>query len=93
MEFWGVPPLLGRGFSEQDVQSGTQPGRASQLPVLEKAISWRQEHPRTTMMLNGKERTIVGVMPPRFQAVGADLYMPSPGRVLSPFAENLSGCR
>ena len=22
MEFWGVPPLLGRGFGEQDVQSG-----------------------------------------------------------------------
>jgi predicted permease len=27
-------------------------------------------------MLNGKDRTIIGVMPPRFQAVGADVYMP-----------------
>jgi hypothetical protein len=25
MEFWGVPPLLGRGFGEQDVQSGAPP--------------------------------------------------------------------
>jgi len=30
----------------------------------------------TTIMLNGKDRTIIGVMPPRFQAVGSDVYMP-----------------
>src|SRR5713101_6082148 len=30
----------------------------------------------TTIMLNGKTRTIIGVMPPRFQAVGSDVYMP-----------------
>jgi hypothetical protein len=28
------------------------------------------------MMINGTARTIIGVMPPRFQAVGADVYMP-----------------
>jgi hypothetical protein len=27
-------------------------------------------------MLNGKARSIIGVMPPRFQAVGSDVYMP-----------------
>jgi hypothetical protein len=25
MEFWGVPPLLGRGFGPQDVQAGAPP--------------------------------------------------------------------
>ena len=76
MEFWGVPPMLGRGFGEQDVQSGAPP------VVLLNYLFWNKqfhEDPNivgTTMMLNGKERTIIGVMPKRFQAVGADLYMP-----------------
>ncbi len=76
MEFWGVPAMLGRGFGEQDVQSGAPP------VVLLNYLYWKKQFRGdknilgTTMMLNGKERTIIGVMPPRFQAVGADLYMP-----------------
>ena len=76
MEFWGVPPLLGRGFTEQDTQSGAPP------VVLLNYRFWNREFHGdpgilgATMMLNGKARTIIGVMPPRFQAVGADLYMP-----------------
>ena len=76
MEFWGVPPLLGRGFSEQDVQSGAPP-----VVVLNYRF-WKREFQSDrniigrSMMLNGKARTIIGVMPPRFQAVGSDVYMP-----------------
>lgn len=76
MEFWGVAPLLGRGFGERDVQSGAPP------VVLLNYLYWRREFNGdksivgTTMMLNGKARTVIGVMPPRFQAVGADMYMP-----------------
>ena len=76
MQFWGVPPMLGRGFGEQDVQSGAP------LVVLLNYLYWKREFRGdkgvigTTMMLNGKQRSIIGVMPPRFQAVGADLYMP-----------------
>lgn len=76
MEFWGVPPMLGRGFGERDVLSGAPP------VVLLNYLYWRREFNGdknvvgTTMLLNGKARTIIGVMPPRFQAVGADMYMP-----------------
>lgn len=76
MEFWGVPPLLGRGFGDQDVQSGAPP------VVLLNYRFWNREFHGdrgilgSTMMLNGKARTIIGVMPPRFQAVGSDVYMP-----------------
>ncbi len=76
MQFWGVPPLLGRGFSEGDTQTGAAP------VVLLNYRFWNREFHGdknilgNTMMLNGKSRTIIGVMPPRFQAVGADLYMP-----------------
>jgi len=75
-DFWGVPPLLGRWFGEQDVQSGAP------LVVLLNYRYWNKEFHGDknvlgqTMMLNSKARTIIGVMPPRFQAVGADLYMP-----------------
>src|SRR6516164_5847738 len=76
MEFWGVPPLLGRGFGEQDVQSGALP------VVLLNYRFWKREFQSDrnvigrSIMLNGKARTIIGVMPPRFQAVGSDVYMP-----------------
>src|SRR5215469_5011389 len=76
MEFWGVPPLLGRGFSEQDVQSGAPP-----VVVLNYRF-WKREFQSDrniigrSMMLNGKARAIIVVMPPRFQAVGSDVYMP-----------------
>jgi putative ABC transport system permease protein len=75
-DFWGVPPLFGRWFGEQDVQSGAPP------VVLLNYRFWKREFHGDrnvlgqTMMLNGKARTIIGVLPPRFQAVGADLYMP-----------------
>jgi len=76
MEFWGVPPMLGRGFGKQDVQSGAPP------VVLLNYNFWKREFHADkniigkTIMLNGKARTIIGVMPPRFQAVGSDVYMP-----------------
>ena len=76
MDFWGVAPLIGRGFGEQDVQSGAPP------VVLLNYRFWKREFHSdkkvvgTTIMLNGKTRTIIGVMPPRFQAVGSDVYLP-----------------
>jgi putative ABC transport system permease protein len=76
MEFWGVPPLIGRGFGEQDLQSGAP------LVVLLNYRFWNREFHGDkgvlgkTIMLNGTARTIIGVMPPRFQAVGSDVYMP-----------------
>lgn len=76
MAFWGVPPMLGRGFSDQDVKSGAPP------VVLLNYNYWLREFQGdknvvgATMMINGTARTIIGVMPPRFQAVGADMYMP-----------------
>jgi len=75
-DFWGVPPLLGRGFGEQDVRSGAPPVVVLNYLFWQKQFRGDQNIVGRTMMLNGKERTIIGVMPKRFQAVGADLYMP-----------------
>jgi putative ABC transport system permease protein len=75
-DFWGVPPLLGRWFGEQDVQSGAP------LVVLLNYRFWNREFHGDknvlgqSIILNNKPRVIIGVMPPRFQAVGADVYLP-----------------
>lgn len=76
MQFWGVQPMLGRGFGEQDVRSGAPPVVVLNFLFWKKQFHGDMNIVGTSMMLNGKERTIIGVMPKRFQAVGADLYMP-----------------
>ncbi|HTS35503.1 MAG TPA: ADOP family duplicated permease [Candidatus Solibacter sp.] len=76
MDFWGVSPLLGRGFGERDVQSGAAPVVLLNYLYWKKQFHGDQNIVGKTMLLNGKDRTIIGVMPQRFQAVGADLYMP-----------------
>jgi putative ABC transport system permease protein len=76
MEFWGMRPALGRGFTESDA------GPTSPPVVLLNYLYWKKEFHGDanalgrTMMLNGKARTVIGVMPPRFQYVGADMYLP-----------------
>jgi predicted permease len=76
MEFWGVPPLLGRGFGEQDVQSGALPVVLLNYRFWKREFHSDQSIIGKTIMLDGKARAIIGVMPPRFQAVGSDVYMP-----------------
>jgi putative ABC transport system permease protein len=75
-DFWGVPPLLGRWFCGQDVQTGAPPVVLLNYRYWNKEFHGDKDVLGQTMMLNGKSRTIIGIMPPRFQAVGADLYMP-----------------
>jgi len=75
-DFWGVPPLLGRWFGQQDVESGAPPVVLLNYRFWNKEFHGDRNVLGQTMMLNGKSRTIIGVLPPRFQAVGADLYMP-----------------
>jgi putative ABC transport system permease protein len=75
-DFWGVPAMLGRWFDERDVQSGAPPVVVLNYRFWNREFHGDRSVLGSTVMLNGKERTIVGVMPPRFQAVGADVYLP-----------------
>ena len=67
-QFLGVPPLLGRTLQPSDIQAN---GEAATVVVLSYAL-WQRlfsGDPRaigSTLMLNGMQRTVVGVMPPRF---------------------------
>jgi predicted permease len=69
----GVPALAGRIFTEVD--------RGSDVCVLGFRFWQRQfaGDPAVigqTMLLNGRARTVLGVMPPRFMWRGADVYVP-----------------
>lgn len=73
LEIMGVPAMIGRIFSGAD--------RGSDVCVLGFRFWQRQfaaDHSviGQTLLLNGKGRTIVGVMPPRFMWRGADVYVP-----------------
>jgi predicted permease len=73
LEIMGVPALAGRIFTKAD--------QGSNVCVLGFRFWQRQfagDHSvlGQTMVLNGKVRTVVGVMPPRFMWRGADVYVP-----------------
>jgi predicted permease len=81
-DFLGVSPFLGRGFSPDDVKPDAP------LVFLMNYRLWQTEFSRdpkilgTTFFLNGKPRTLVGIMPQRFNGYNASLWLPlglSPG--------------
>jgi putative ABC transport system permease protein len=81
-DFLGVSPFLGRAFSPDDVKAGAP------LVFMMNYRLWKTEFnsdPKilgTTFFLNGKPRTLVGIMPQRFNGYNASLWLPlglSPG--------------
>ena len=72
----GVAPMLGRGITESDGEPGAPPV----FLITDKM--WHEKFNRDPKVLgmnltiNGVSRTLVGIMPPRFQLLGADLYIP-----------------
>jgi putative ABC transport system permease protein len=78
-DYLGVPPLLGRSFTDAD----GQPGAAAVFAINYRA--WRSEFGGDpaivgrTFRLDGSVATLVAVMPARFQISGVDLWMPMRG--------------
>jgi putative ABC transport system permease protein len=81
-EFLAVPPLLGRVFSPADGKPGAP------LVFMMNYRLWQTEFNGDpgilgrTFLLNGKARTLVGIMPQRFNGYGSSLWFPldfSPG--------------
>jgi putative ABC transport system permease protein len=76
MDFWGVPPMLGRGLLERDSQPGASPVALLGYAYWKNTFHADKAVLGTTIVLNGQARTIIGVMPRRFGLYGADLYIP-----------------
>ena len=87
----GVQPMYGRDASEEDVKPGHgevvllsyrywQAHYGGNLSVLNKVL-----------MLNGRARTVIGIMPPRFLLRGGDVYLPINLTVLDAGGETVQG--
>jgi len=76
MDFWGVPPVLGRGIVEQDARPGAPPVVVLSYAFWKRAFNGDRIVLGTMLTLNKQPYTIVGVMPRRFLLFGADIYVP-----------------
>lgn len=77
-QYFGMPVMIGRYFGPPDAPDGKDP-----QPVLVLSYKFWQRHYRgdpevvgKTIQLTHKSYTILGVMPPRFTWMDADVYLP-----------------
>jgi putative ABC transport system permease protein len=84
-EFFGVPPLLGRVAQPADYEPGAPPVFVMRYRTWVNRFSADPGLINKTFVLNGTQRTLIGVMPPRFAWGGADLWIPTkPSVAVSP---------
>lgn len=76
-DFLGVRPLIGRAFVEADAAPGAPPIGVMSYRTWMKHFGGNPGVLGRTMNLDGETRTVVGVMPPRFEWNVADLWLPA----------------
>jgi len=69
-EFYGVPPLLGRGISTQDGMPGSAPVFVMSYKTWKGVFGGDPKIVGKSFTVDGEPRTLVGIMPSRFQAFG-----------------------
>ena len=79
-EFYGVPPLLGRGISSEDGRSGAPQVFALSYSTWKIQFGSDPDVVGKSFIVNEEPRTLVGVMPDRFHAFGSyqDMFTPIP---------------
>ncbi len=70
-DFYGVPALLGRGILPEDGRSGAPPVFVMSFKLWNGSFNADPDVLGKTITIDGEPRTLVGIMPPRFQAFGA----------------------
>jgi putative ABC transport system permease protein len=70
-DFYGVPPLLGRGIIAEDAKPGAPPVFVMSYRAWLADFGGDQNLIGKSFLLNGEQRTLVGIMPQGFQAFGA----------------------
>jgi predicted permease len=75
-EVVGVKPLLGRGLTVDDGRPDAPPVFAMSYRLWSKQFNQDPKMVGTTLTLNGVPRTLVGIMPPRFQMMNRDIFIP-----------------
>ena len=76
--FLGVPPLLGRTFTNADTVSDPAPPIAVLSYLFwNRQFGGKKDIVGKTIELNHKSYTVIGVMPPRFTWSDSDIYLPA----------------
>lgn len=76
LDLMGVPAMAGRIFTEADGAGNAEPVCVLGYRFWQRQFGGDLSVVGRTLTLNGKQRTVVGVMPPRFMWRGADVYLP-----------------
>jgi len=75
-DFLGVPPLLGRTFSQEDGRLDAPPVFVMNYHFWQSEFAGDPKLLNTIFILNGTPTTLVGIMPQRFNAFKANFWMP-----------------
>jgi putative ABC transport system permease protein len=77
-EFFGVPPLIGREFTPQDVTDSSHPANVAVLSYRywRKHFAGQPTAIGKNLQLNRENYTIIGVLPARFAWWNGDVYTP-----------------
>lgn len=75
-DYLGVPPLLGRTISQEDASPNAPPVFVMNYRLWQREFAGDPKILNTTFILNGKPTTLVGIMPPQFNAFGANFWEP-----------------
>ncbi len=76
LEIMGVPALVGRIFTRSDAAPGVPEVCVLSYRFWQRQFGGDPSVLGRTLLLNGKARAVVGVMPPRFMWRGPDVYLP-----------------
>ena len=75
-DYLGVLPLLGRTISEQDGRPDAPPVFVMNYRLWQREFGGDPKILGRSFILRGTPRTLVGIMPTRFNAFGASLWVP-----------------
>jgi predicted permease len=77
-DFYGVPPIMGRTFTEKEAKPGTAPEPVAVLSYRfwQQVLQGRPDVLGQQIRLNNDVYTVIGVLPVRFTWNDADVYVP-----------------
>lgn len=75
-DYLGVPPLLGRTISQEDGNPNAPPVFVMNYRLWQKEFGGDPKILNTSFILNGKPKTLVGIMPLQFNALSAGFWQP-----------------
>jgi len=75
-EFFGIPALIGRGIRIDDANSDAPRVFVMNYKLWKSDFNADSSIVGKSFLVDGKQRTLVGIMPPRFQAFSGRLWFP-----------------